>query len=57
MSCKKNIFKFTRYLPADHRIKIIDLGGAVFDHEDHDCIINTRQYRAPEVQLQCCKWD
>ncbi|CAK70717.1 unnamed protein product (macronuclear) [Paramecium tetraurelia] len=45
------------YLPADHRIKIIDLGGAEFDDEDHNCIINTRQYRAPEVQLQCCRWD
>ncbi|CAD8151288.1 unnamed protein product [Paramecium pentaurelia] len=45
------------YLPADHKIKIIDLGGAEFDDEDHNCIINTRQYRAPEVQLQCCKWD
>ncbi|CAD8065612.1 unnamed protein product [Paramecium sonneborni] len=45
------------YLPQDDRIKIIDLGGAVFDYEGHDCIINTRQYRAPEVQLQCSEWN
>ncbi|CAD8045434.1 unnamed protein product [Paramecium primaurelia] len=45
------------YLPQDDRIKIIDLGGAVFDNEGHDCIINTRQYRAPEVQLQCSEWN
>ncbi|CAD8146875.1 unnamed protein product [Paramecium octaurelia] len=45
------------YLPADNRLKIIDLGGAEFNDEDHNCIINTRQYRAPEVQLQCCRWD
>lgn len=42
---------FISYLPSDDRIKIIDLGGAVRDDEGHDCIINTRQYRAPEVQL------
>lgn len=29
----------------------------MFEDEGHDCIINTRQYRAPEVQLQCCLWD
>ena len=36
-------------------IKIIDFGSALDDTEE-ECygIINTRQYRAPEVILQCC---
>jgi len=32
-------------------IKIIDFGGATYEHEKHTDIINTRQYRAPEVIL------
>jgi serine/threonine protein kinase len=32
-------------------IKVIDLGGAVYDTESHTSVINTRQYRAPEVVL------
>ena len=27
------------------------MGGATWDHERHSSIINTRQYRAPEVIL------
>jgi len=38
-------------------IKIIDMGGATYDHDHHSSIINTRQYRAPEVMLGCCPWD
>lgn len=44
-------------MPATDKIKIIDLGGATFAHEHHSVIINTRQYRAPEVILGCTKWD
>ena len=44
------------YEPVEYLIKIIDFGGAVFNDERHTGIINTRQYRPPEVQLQCCKW-
>lgn len=33
------------------------MGGATFDHEHHSAVINTRQYRAPEVILGCLKWD
>lgn len=32
-------------------IKLIDFGGATFHDEHHSTIINTRQYRAPEVIL------
>lgn len=38
-------------------IKIIDFGGATYFNEANDSIINTRQYRSPEVILGCCKWD
>ena len=43
--------------PLDETIKIIDFGGATYDDEQHNSIINTRQYRAPEVILNSCKWD
>lgn len=39
------------YVPASHQIKIIDFGGATYEDESHTEIINTRQYRAPEVIL------
>ena len=35
-------------------IKIIDFGSALFDDGECYGIINTRQYRAPEVIFQCC---
>ncbi|EGR33534.1 hypothetical protein IMG5_049940 [Ichthyophthirius multifiliis] len=35
----------------------LDFGGATFQHEHHSSTINTRQYRSPEVILQCCKWN
>ena len=35
-------------------IKIIDFGSAMSDEENITGLINTRQYRAPEVILQCC---
>ncbi len=37
--------------PKDKTIRIIDFGGATYKHERHSDIINTRQYRAPEVIL------
>ena len=33
------------------RVKVIDFGGATFDDESKGSLINTRQYRAPEVIL------
>lgn len=37
--------------PISTAIRLIDFGGATFDHEHHSRIINTRQYRSPEVLL------
>lgn len=37
--------------PVDTRIRLIDFGGATFQDDHHSRIINTRQYRAPEVLL------
>ena len=36
---------------------MIDFGGATYAHESHTLIINTRQYRAPEVILENRSWD
>ena len=38
-------------------IKIIDFGSAVEKGDIGSGIINTRQYRSPEVILECCNWD
>merc|ERR1712151_1186001 len=37
--------------PACSTIKLIDFGNATYELEHHSSIINTRQYRAPEVIL------
>jgi len=38
--------------PANSRIKLIDFGNATYEDEHHSSIINTRQYRSPEVILE-----
>lgn len=38
-------------VPESTRIKLIDFGGACYDDDKKSAIINTRQYRAPEVIL------
>jgi len=38
--------------PVNPGIKLIDFGNATYDDDHHSRIINTRQYRAPEVILQ-----
>ena len=38
-------------LPKTPHIKLIDFGGAVFEGMHHSKVINTRQYRSPEVIL------
>jgi len=38
-------------VPIHTDIRLIDFGGATFEHEHHSRIVNTRQYRAPEVLL------
>eukprot|EP00397_Hematodinium_sp_SG-2012_P002030 GEMP01002036.1.p1 GENE.GEMP01002036.1~~GEMP01002036.1.p1 ORF type:complete len:422 (-),score=74.34 GEMP01002036.1:3491-4756(-) len=42
--------------PVEPQIKIVDFGGATYDHMHHSKIISTRQYRAPEVLLEA-GWD
>lgn len=37
--------------PRSAQIKLIDFGGATFEHDHHSSVINTRQYRCPEVIL------
>ena len=37
--------------PLSSAIRLIDFGGATFEHDYHSRIVNTRQYRAPEVLL------
>ena len=44
-------------VPKDNRIILIDFGGSVFWEERDTYLINTRQYRSPEVILGCEKWD
>jgi len=44
------------YLPRNSfEIRLIDFGGATFEKDHHSSIINTRQYRGPEVILNF-KW-
>lgn len=43
--------------PKSCKIKIIDFGGATFSDDKHTLIINTRQYRAPEVILENHTWN
>lgn len=38
-------------VPESTRIKVIDFGGACYDDDKKSSVINTRQYRAPEVIL------
>lgn len=39
-------------LPKDIKIKLIDFGGATYEDMKKSRIINTRQYRSPEVLLE-----
>jgi len=41
----------TQRVPVTTKVKVIDFGGATYDNEKKSSIINTRQYRAPEVIL------
>lgn len=42
--------------PVSAQIKLIDFGNATYEDEHHSSIINTRQYRGPEVLLSL-GWD
>ena len=41
-----------RRAPQSTRIKLIDFGGSCYDDEHTSRLINTRQYRAPEVIME-----
>lgn len=45
------------WLPRSTKIKVIDFGGATLFNEPHSTVICTRQYRPPEVILECCEWN
>ncbi|CAE8716736.1 unnamed protein product [Polarella glacialis] len=49
-SRSKAVPTYLRPVSAD--IKLIDFGNATYEHEHHSSIINTRQYRGPEVVLE-----
>eukprot|EP00903_Cladosiphon_okamuranus_P010660 g10078.t1 len=38
-------------VPVNPHIKVIDFGGATYEYDSHASVVNTRQYRAPEVIL------
>mmetsp|Transcript_263 Transcript_263/g.890 ORF Transcript_263/g.890 Transcript_263/m.890 type:complete len:512 (-) Transcript_263:112-1647(-) len=42
--------------PHNTHLKIIDFGNATYEDEHHSSVINTRQYRGPEVVLEL-GWD
>ena len=52
---KKNKTLYKKLINTN--IKIIDFGSAVEKGDIGSGIINTRQYRSPEVILECCNWD
>lgn len=43
-------YSFKR-LPKSSAIKVIDFGSTAYEHQDHNYIVSTRHYRAPEVIL------
>jgi dual-specificity kinase/CDC-like kinase len=47
----RNVDGSKQQIPASTSIKLIDFGGATYENEKKSSIINTRQYRAPEVIL------
>jgi len=52
LQVRRNAKLLNRYLKLKTKdIVLIDFGGATFEEEHHSSVINTRQYRAPEVLL------
>ena len=47
----------TWHQPISCEVKVIDFGGGTYKDEKHTPIINTRQYRAPEVILENKYWN
>ncbi|XP_052186615.1 serine/threonine-protein kinase AFC2-like isoform X3 [Diospyros lotus] len=42
---------YLKRLPKSSAIKVIDFGSTAYERQDHNYIISTRHYRAPEVIL------
>ncbi|XP_024460526.1 serine/threonine-protein kinase AFC1 isoform X3 [Populus trichocarpa] len=42
---------YFKNLPKSSAIKLIDFGSTTFEHQDHNYVVSTRHYRAPEVVL------
>ncbi|PON64289.1 GPCR kinase [Parasponia andersonii] len=42
---------FHKRLPKSSAIKVIDFGSTAYEHQEHNYIVSTRHYRAPEVIL------
>jgi dual-specificity kinase len=42
---------YYKRLPKSSAIKVIDFGSTAYEHQDHNYIVSTRHYRAPEVIL------
>lgn len=42
---------YYRRLPKSSAIKVIDFGSTAYEDQDHNYIVSTRHYRAPEVIL------
>ncbi|XP_002530054.2 serine/threonine-protein kinase AFC2 isoform X3 [Ricinus communis] len=42
---------YYKRLPKSSAIKVIDFGSAAYGHHEHNYIVSTRHYRAPEVIL------
>ncbi|KAG2325046.1 hypothetical protein Bca4012_039534 [Brassica carinata] len=42
---------YFKNLPKSSAIKLIDFGSTTLEHQDHNHIVSTRHYRAPEVIL------
>lgn len=38
-------------VPKSSAIKLIDFGSTTFENQDHNYVVSTRHYRAPEVIL------
>ena len=47
----KEVTYRSQRIPESTRIKLIDFGGSCYDYDKKSSIVNTRQYRAPEVIL------
>jgi dual-specificity kinase/CDC-like kinase len=51
-TCTNNGCLTNAIVPESTRIKLIDFGGATFDDDYKSTVINTREYRAPEILLK-----